>query len=73
MIFLDLLCTRTSEKRLLFQILTAISNFGKNQKCLVYELMNSLYVRLYHVPSGDALRQIYAILVGSKISDVKTT
>ena len=32
-----------------------------------------LYVRLYHVPSGDALCRIDAILVGSRPSDVKTT
>ena len=75
---LDPFCTRDprysfSEKFLLFLILAAILNFGGNQKCLIYEWLNSLYVRLYTVPSGDALRQIDAILVGYKTSNVKTT
>ena len=40
---------------------------------IIYAVLNSHMLDLYHVPSRDALHQTDAILVGSRTSDVKTT
>ena len=63
----------SSKKFLLYTIPAALLNFDGNQKCLVCEMLNSPYFRLYHVLSGDVLCEIGTILVGSRTSDVKTT
>ena len=39
--------------------------FWRRTKCLILEWLNSLYVTLYPVHSGDALHQIDLILVAS--------
>ena len=61
------------EKFLSFRILATLLEFLQRKICLISERLNTLYVTLYHIPSGDALRQIDAILIVSRTSNEKTT